>query len=408
MAYENINHSYDAGIAPGVVDYHERALLRNVMPNLIWARDMQMRPLPPNNGRRVQFRRMVPFAASTQPLEEGVTKPGQKLRQTDMWVTIKPYGEHIEFTDELDLYHIDNLHREANTLLSNQARLSIDALAREAKCSGTQVLYAGGRASRAAVTAADKLTYNDLKRAVRMLENNNAQRFSDGYFHANIDPDTEFDLTSDPMWIDVAKYQDKRKVETGELGIMAGVKFFKTTEGKRYVTEQYLAYQDSTMTTSTAISSLTVSAWDADHLTVTVAEAMNEYVCRQLAGKMVTLGSELAYIEFATAGAAGKATVKLRWAPGTTPTSSTTITPQAAGASGVDLRATVVYGQDFAGGVSLGGTGHNVRIIIKPLGSSGSDDPYDQRGTIAYKIKGLAYTILQDAFGVRIEHTVSA
>jgi hypothetical protein len=68
----------------------------------------------------------------------------------------------------------------------------------------------------------------------------------------------------------------------------------------------------------------------------------------------------------------------------------------------------VVYGADFAGGVSLEGSGHNVRIIIKPLGSSGSDDPYDQRGTIAYKIKGLAYTILQDSFGIRIEHSVSA
>ena len=404
MAYENMNYSYDAGIAPGIVDYHEKTLLKNVVPNLIWARDIQMRPLPRNNGRRVQFRRMVPFPASTRPLEEGVTKKGQKLRQTDLWVTIKPYGEHIEFTDELDLYHLDNLHLEANRLLSNQAKLSIDALARDAKCAGTNVMYAGGKTSRAAVTANDKLTYNDLKKAVRALENNNAPRFPDGYYHANIDPDTEFDLTADQMWIDVARYQDKRKVETGELGIMAGVKFFKTTEGKKYEAEDYLCYTDSTF--ETGVASLTVSAYDANKLTVTVSNTLNEYEARQLGGKMVLLGSELAYIEYADA---ATKTLKLRWAPATAPTANTTtITPEGAGASGVDLRATVVYGADFAGGVSLEGSGHNVRIIIKPLGSSGSDDPYDQRGTIAYKIKGLAYTILQDSFGIRIEHSVSA
>lgn len=421
MAYENINHSYDAGIAPGVVEYHERQLLKNVMPNLVWARDMQMRPLPRNNGKRVQFRRMVPFNPSTKPLEEGVTKPGQKLRQTDLWVTIKPYGEHIEFTDELDLYHIDNLHREANQLLSRQARQSLDILARDAKCAGTVVQYAGGRASRANVTASDKLTYAELKKAVRTLENANAPRFPDGYYHAAIDPDTEFDLTADAMWIDVAKYQDKRKVETGELGIMAGVKFFKTTEGKKYEAETYLCYSNSTgAATDVGIQTLTVGSYTANSKELVVTNDLNEYIARQLAGKLVKVGdssgSVLAYIEYVDV---ATKTLHLRWGFANTyvhPASGTgndavaasTVVPEGAGGDNVDLRATVVYGADFAGGVSLDGVGQNVQIIAKPLGSSGSDDPYNQRGTLAYKIKGVAYTILQDAFGVRIEHSVSA
>ena len=47
-------------------------------------------------------------------------------------------------------------------------------------------------------------------------------------------------------------------------------------------------------------------------------------------------------------------------------------------------------------------------MIIKPVGSSGATDPLNQRGTVAWKVKGVAYTILQDDFGVRIEHAVSA
>ena len=406
MAYENINKSYDAGIAPGIIEYHEKRLLKNFFPKATWARDVQVRPLPRGNGKRAQFRKMVPFEPSTKPLEEGVTKKGQKLSQTEMWVTLKPYGEHVEFTDEFDLYHLDNLHQEINTLLGEQARQSLDILARDAKCAGTNVMYAGGRASRANLTAADKLTYDIVRRAVRTLEKNLAPKFSDGYYHANIDPDTKYDLMKDPMWIDVAKYQDKSQIEKNEIGIIAGVKFFETTVSKDYTPDTYIAFTDSTRDEATAgIAKLTVASYDATTLTVVVSETLSEYAARCLDMKMVEIDGDQAFIEYADA---ATKTLKLRYAPASTPTLGDYVTPESAGPVGVSIRATVIYGRDFCGGISLDGSGQNVRVIIKPLGSSGSDDPYDQRGTIAYKIKGVGYHILQDAFGVRIEHAVSA
>lgn len=393
--FDNINLSTDAGIITSATEYHERALLRNVMPKLIYARDMQMRNLPAHNGRRVQFRKMVPFGALMTPLAEGVTPEGQKIAQTDLWATIKPYGGFVALTDEINWAMMDDMQRETNTLLSNQARLTIDGLAREARCSGMNVQYAGGRASRAAVTANDKLTYAEIKKAVRTLKKANAPTFSDGCYHAIVGPDTVFDLTADAMWIDVAKYQDKSKVETGELGKMAGVKFFETTEAKVYTAET--ALYDS-------VASITVTATSADKKQLTIG-AISDFAARQLVGKMVQLtissAKEPAYIERVDA----TGTVYLRW-----PASGTVsaITPAGAGASGVEVHATVVYGADHAGGVSLNGNGHNIQVIIKPAGSSGAEDPLNQRGTIAWKAKGLCYTILQDAFGVRIEHAVSA
>ena len=71
------------------------------------------------------------------------------------------------------------------------------------------------------------------------------------------------------------------------------------------------------------------------------------------------------------------------------------------------MHGTVVYGQDYAGCISLTG-GKNVRMIAKGLGSSGTEDPLDQRGTLGWKVKGYTATILEDAFIVRIEHAVSA
>ena len=422
MAYENINKSFDPGVAVSEVEgYHERRLLKNYLNELTWGRDLQMRPLPKGNGRRVQFRRMVPFKPSTRPLEEGVTKKGQKLRMTDMWVTIKPYGEHIEFTDEFDIYNLDNMHREMNDLLGRQARESLDILARDAKCGGTVVQYAGSRATRAALTAADVLNYTEIRKAVRTLELNNAPKFSDGYYHATVDPYTKFDLISDPMWVDIAKYQDKARVEKNEIGIIAGVKFFESNVAKTYKeADTYLCYKNGVdgtgeggedYTGDNAVAVLNVASYDADTKMVYITEAVNEYMARSLGARLLAIGGVNVFVEYAKAGAAGKGFLKVRYAPANAATvwvAGADITPETAGPDGVDIRATVIYGPDFAGGVSLEGTGHNVRVIVKALGSSGSDDPYEQRGTIAYKIRGVGYHILQDAFGVRIEHAVSA
>ena len=50
----------------------------------------------------------------------------------------------------------------------------------------------------------------------------------------------------------------------------------------------------------------------------------------------------------------------------------------------------------------------NFRIIMKPLGSAGSTDPLDQRGSIAWKVPNFAVAVLQDDFICRIEHGVTA
>ena len=405
--YDNINKSTSAEIMTSATQYHERALLRNIMPNLVHTRDMQMRPLPAHNGRRIQFRRMVPFGALTRPLEEGITPEGQTLRQTDIWATIKPYGGYVALTDEIDWALIDNMQKEANSLLADQARLTIDTLARDALHSGLNVQYAGSRTSRAAITLNDKLTYEEIKKAARTLEKNKCRRFPDGYFHAVVSPDTKYDITNEKLWIDIATYQDKQKVEKYELGVLGGVKFFESTEAKKFETDQYL-YD------TIASLAITANSWNATLRTLKVG-ALTDKACRYLVGKYVMVrGGDSAHtltgVLIETADMDG--TLKLRWAPVAAVTANwatgATIVPAGGGADGVEVHSTIIYGQNFAGGVSLDGSGHNVQVIIKPKGSSGSDDPLNQRGTLAWKVKGVVYTILEEGFGVRVEHAVSA
>ena len=146
--FDNMNYSTSQGVAPGVVDYHERNLLENMKPEMLYARDAQKRTLPENNGKHVQFRRMIPYEACTEPLKEGVTPAGQEIKQTAFTAMVKPYGRHVELTDELNFYQLDNMHQEVAKLLSDQAVLSLDTICRDALCAGLNVQYAGGKTGR--------------------------------------------------------------------------------------------------------------------------------------------------------------------------------------------------------------------------------------------------------------------
>ena len=75
------------------------------------------------------------------------------------------------------------------------------------------------------------------------------------------------------------------------------------------------------------------------------------------------------------------ADIKFRWQPAAAVTDNWTyakdvgIIPTGGGNS-VDVHASIIYGKDAFGMVKLGGKGKpNIQIIVKPLGSSGYNDP---------------------------------
>lgn len=407
--FDYINKTTSPGVAPAVVEYYERTLLENMKPELVHARDAQKRSLPLNNGKHVQFRRFTPFEAVTEPLAEGITPDGQTLVETALTAMVKPYGRHVEVTDELNLYMLDNMHKEAAQLLADQAALTLDTISRNAINAGMNVQYAGSNTTRGTITASDKLTYAEIKKAVRTLKNKNVRPFPDGFYHAIVHPNAVYDLTSDPMWTDVTKYQDKAKVEKYELGTIWKVKFFESTNAMVFSPQTYLYG---------TVSSITATAFDATKKCITASGmTISEDQAREITGNFVNIsitksGTETVVPACIERVNAAEKKIYLKWIPADTTdwttTNSLTIKPYGGGASGIDVYSTVVYGQNAFGTIELGGNGRNVQIIIKPVGSSGAIDPLDQRGTIAWKVKGFCTVILQDDFIVRIEHGATA
>lgn len=413
MPNPNTNFSYDAGIAPTLLEsYLQRRALQNVEPNLGYLKDAQLIEQPKNNGKHVKFFRYTELPAITKPLYEGVTPDGQKLTETAFSVMTKPYGGYMAYTDELDLFHVDSKTQAMSDRLNRQAQLSIDTVGRDQICAGLNVMFPGNVTARASIASTDVITYALVKKVVRNLKKKGAQPFADGFFHAKISHDTYFDLSQDQHWIDVAKYQNDTRVQRYELGTIYKVKFFEVDNAKVFTTETYL-YDTTSYLTAAA-------TYDMTTRTMTIADTMTEDVARELTGKLVYVNRSSTYntlmcIErIYPSATANQTKIVFRWNPSATEganwttTNTTKITPTGGGNS-VDVHATLIYGQNAFGMVKLGGKGQpNIQIIVKPLGSEGSADPLSQRGSIAWKVPHFACAVLQDDFICRVEHAVSA
>ena len=406
--FDNLNKTYSPGVAPSVVEYYERSLLENMKPEMVHNRDAQKRTLPEHNGKTVKFRRFTPFAAITEPLAEGVTPAGQTLTETAFTAMVKPYGGHVELTDEINFYLLDNMHQETAKLLADQAALSLDTISRNALNAGMNVQYANSKTSRGALASTDKLTFAEIKTAVRNLKRKNVKPFADGFYHAIVHPDVVHDLTADTMWVDVAKYQDKVKTERYELGTIYKVKFFESSNAMVFKAQTYIYGTKA---------SLTATAFDAATKCMTVSDSISEDEARAMTGRLVnvqiTKESAVSVTPMCIERVdATNKKVYFRWVPASTTDWTTTnalkVVPYGGGASGADVYSTLIYGENAFGTIELGGTGRNVQIIINAPGSSGALDPLAQRGTIAWKVKGFCTVILQDDFIVRLESGATA
>ena len=415
MANANTNYSYSPNIAPTLLEsYLQRRALENVEPNLGYLKDAQMIEQPKNNGKHVKFFRYTELQPVTQPLYEGVTPDGQSLTETAFTVMTKNYGGWMSYTDEIDLWHVDKKTQAMSDRLNRQARLSIDTAGRDAICAGLNVMYPGTVTSRAALTKSNVLTYAVIKKAVRNLKRKGAQPFADGFYHAKISHDTYYDLTNDDNWNDANKYQDKSREEKYLLGNIYKVKFYEVDNAKVFKSESYLYGTTSALTA--------YANYNATERSVVVTAAISENEARELTGKMVYVQYTKSNTDYVTpmciervyAGTSNTAKVVFRWTPATsvtdewTTTQTLKIVPSGGASNGDEVHASIIYGQDAFGLVKLGGKGRpNIQIIVKPLGSEGSNDPLNQRGSIGWKVPFFACAVLQDDFIVRIEHGVS-
>lgn len=231
----NVNTTTQTGagkdLSPEMKTYYEKTLIRMAEAELVHDQFGQQRPIPHRSGKNIEFRRFASLKKAMTPLTEGVTPDGESLNVTAITATLAQYGSYVVSSDMLQLTAIDNTLIETTKALGRQAGETSDAITREVIAGGTNVRYAGGKTSRANLTATDILTVADIKKAVRDLKTKNAKKIN-GYYIAIVHPDTVYDLWNDDEWIEASKYAGSEQIFKGEIGKMYGVRFVESTEAK--------------------------------------------------------------------------------------------------------------------------------------------------------------------------------
>ena len=230
-----------SGLTPEMKTFYDMTLIDEAGANLVHDQFGQKRPIPPNSGKTIEFRRFAPLAKAITPLTEGVTPDGKSLTVTAVTATVSQYGDYITQDDMLELTALDNTIIEATKLLGKQAGSTLDTVVRNVLQSGTNVTYcpkivSGAETavnSRANLDATAQLTVDVVQQVVAKLRAQNAPTIN-GKYIGIVHPYVAYDLMRDPEWIDAHKYAQPENLYTGEIGEIAGVRFVQSTEAKIY------------------------------------------------------------------------------------------------------------------------------------------------------------------------------
>lgn len=237
-------------VPPEVREYFDRLLLRRALPRVVHSRVAQRRPLRMRSGDTIKFRRYGALPLALAPLTEGVAPTGDTITFTDVTGVVKQYGSFIPITDLAQAVIQSPILNEGNRLIAEQASQSLDAIARDVFVAGTNVVFGGGAANRAALTTTThKIDTPALDRAIRSLNNNNASHFTElieatvnistfpirPAYWAIVHPDVLFTLENLAGYRSVQEYSQLGPVMNSEVGAYKNIRFLLSTQARVFL-----------------------------------------------------------------------------------------------------------------------------------------------------------------------------
>lgn len=218
-------------LSPEMKTFYDTSLLENARNEHYFAQFGQKQPLPKNGGNKVEWRKFDTFSKALTPLTEGVTPDGNKVNVSKIEGTIAQYGDYTTISDRLEMEAVDPIITAVTEEHGAQAGDTIDTLIRNELITGTQVIYAGGKTSRAALTKEDVLTPDLVNQAFTQLKKMKAPTINGNYV-AIIHPSVAYDLRQSSEWLEVHKYAQPNEIFNGEIGMLHNVRFIEDTEEK--------------------------------------------------------------------------------------------------------------------------------------------------------------------------------
>lgn len=230
----NVQTTASAGVSPLLQATLNRYVLKKAKEKNVFNQFGQRITVPKGKTKMISFDRAKPLDVSTEALQEGVTPKGDNMVVERLSAEPRQYGHYLAITDELDFYKHDPSPEvlKKTELLADQAASIFDLLTLNELKAGTNEQYCGGRETIDEITSDDKMSVQEVMRAVRTLKANKAEPVSGNDYICVIDPFMAYDLMLDPRWQNVKDY-DPKDMYNGEIGKLFGVRFVDTTQNMK-------------------------------------------------------------------------------------------------------------------------------------------------------------------------------
>lgn len=397
----NMNTTSSAGMSPLMEAVLNRYVLENNKKNRKYTKFGQQVDIPKGKTKTIAFDKLSPLPKAATPLTEGITPTGSAVNITRIKGEPQQFGNYVSYTDQLDFFAADpspEVLKYTDLLKDNQLETfeHFDAMELAA---GLNVFYAGTATSRGQLN--DVLSVADIRRAVTSLKRNKVQPADGKDYICFIHPNVVYDIWSDSEWRQPHTYSDTTELYTGEIGKLFGVRFIEDPEA--YV------FRGTSIPDSLA-NELTVVKVGASDNKVYVAETLiSAQITAITNGGYVEINGKKMAVTAGAAGSNGAAYLTITGASGAFIEPDMKIycgTGYSASSSdaayGHNIYSTIILGKN-----AFGTSGdRTVQLINKNLGSAGTGDPLNQRGT--YGWKGYRFfKILEQTKLVRIESLAS-
>jgi N4-gp56 family major capsid protein len=208
-------------------------LLMRAFPRLVHGRYGQKATLPKRAGKTMEWRQFGALAAIDTPLSEaswgyGGTIPApQDPTVTNITASPDFYGAYIEYTDDLEMFAIDDVVANYSEVLGEQAGKSMDLLTRAILVAANNNLTYGGNATGvSSLAAGDVMTFKVWAEAYGKLLAEEA---------LPVDGQNYGSVTHPHVWVDMVQDDDihksfeamsrngKNPFETGVIGVLLNV-----------------------------------------------------------------------------------------------------------------------------------------------------------------------------------------
>ena len=387
MVNLNLNTTTSNGMSPLMESILNRYVLEANKTRRKYTKFGQRVDIPKGKAKTVAFDKLSPLPKATTPLTEGVTPKGAAINITRVKGEPEQFGNYVSYTDQLDFFANDpspEVLKYAELLTENQLE-TFEHLDAMELASGLNVFYAGDAESRSELT--DVLTVKDVRRAVTSLKRNKVQPADGTDYIAFIHPDVVYNIYNDEEWRQPHTYRDTKQLYDGEIGRLFGVRFIEDPDAYVFRGEPFADKYDE----------LSVAKVDGNK--IYIAETLETSDAAAISNKPVWIDNRKYTIASATAGENSEAYLTMSEnLTGKMVVSDMKIYPGEGGLNGKPVYSTVIIGKNAFGTAG----DKTAEIINKSLGSAGTSDPLNQRGTVGWKSYRF-FKILEQTKMLRIE-----